>query len=115
VARVYSHRFFAQQSTSEVALYYEVPAGQLAVLRCIDWVAQISGSTVASAGLVEQSSAAFVDYQNFPPLGSIEAGTYKGTWRGRQVFYEGETMIVYLVTGGDTLGVFASGYLLDLP
>lgn len=84
---------------------YTVPDGKRAVLRDIDLIATGGGTTQISFRN-ETTGEALVIFTGLAELESI-------AWRGRQVFYAGEVMGYYIVSGGWFLT--GSGYLLSDP
>ena len=82
---------------------YTVPAGKVAVVRDVDlyYGGSISGASWFIRGNAGQSFAAGI----FP---ATQSGWQ--SWRGRQVLYGGEDLVVVVE---DTMDVTVSGYLLD--
>lgn len=106
MASVYSTRFCLHaESTSVYVPVYTVPAGYVAVLRCID---VYFGSVTGDQVIVDVSGAPFWS----TPISTV--GSSSVPYRGRQVMQEGEILNVnYVLASGGFAGVMASGYLLS--
>lgn len=103
---VYSTRFLAQHDINVATpAQYTVPVGKLAILRDIDsyhggLVGNILYATLASSPAVVFFQASWaINEQGWRP------------WRGRQVFYAGDTISLF---SNHNLDVYASGYLFDV-
>lgn len=106
---VYSLRIFATASLTAASgtVGPHVPAGFIYVLRDID-VVEISGSGTGVMQVQAQTLGVLWVFQR----GSTLASAY-GSWRGRQVYAEGEQ--VGFTVGSGTWSIAASGYQLTLP
>jgi len=94
---VYSERFLAQAAAGTWT--YEVPEGHRAIVTAVD-----------AANLGADAAQAQVKIGLYTLFYVPDLGTYKAvTWRGRQVVYQGELIVLYIDAGVHSL---VSGYLL---
>lgn len=101
---VYSTRFIgAQGATAPIS--YTVPNGYVAVVRDLD----AYSDTVASAEIFLRNAEGGAIY--FFTWGVAQQQSVE--WRGRQVYFAGETITVDISVGAlDAIDVAVSGYLL---
>jgi len=104
MATIYSTRFAIGAVTAAVANVYTVPAGFVAVVRCLSLVVNVTGAT-ANVRTTAGAGQIFAFTSTVP-------GQWAG-WDGRQVVNAGETITVTASTGS-TCDYFISGYLLSL-
>ena len=103
MAALYSERIWEGRNVTSLA--YTVPAGKRLVIRDIDcfFGGGIGGGAANFTGTLGQTFA----YFSFTGLSSSAF-----EWRGRQVFYAGETVAM---VSGQGIDVTVSGYLLTEP
>jgi hypothetical protein len=101
-ATVYSVCFIAESGLTGSAVY-TVPTGQVAVVRDLDSYVSSLGSTTLRLVDLQTGGTWFVDAQ-LSPTG------HWGSWRGRQVFTEGQQFEVNTDVAYD---VRLGGYLLS--
>jgi hypothetical protein len=100
---IYSTRFM--QAHAVTALSFTVPAGRVAIVRDADC---FYAGGVGQSGQLEGPAGGIFAY--FPYVATINGVAVE--WRGRQVFFEGET-VTFAATA--PLDIMVSGYLLTLP
>lgn len=101
---VYSTRFI-QVRGLDGAVTYTCPDGYVAVVRDLDAYHGATGAE-SSVYLIGAGGQTLWENDN-----SVVDASYS-SWRGRQVFYEGESI---QVSANDSTDVTVSGYLLSLP
>lgn len=106
---VYSQRFFAGAAASPVGpVGPVVPAGFVWVVRDVDAVVRSSGT--AQMELLGQVAGQILVLWSYPQS-PVPDNNF--TWRGRQVFAEGERVGINVLSGNWDVGI--SGYQLTLP
>jgi hypothetical protein len=109
LAAVYSTRFVSVAPAATNTLYYTVPPGKVAIVRCITfgWAEPARTNGVATVVLGAANSRIYVK--------SVVAATAgSDVWEGRIVLPAGEQLRAsYTGTSGQWLTI--SGYLLDAP
>lgn len=105
MAAVYSTRLLAQHDAELASpAEYTVPVAKLVVLRCIDLYSGVLTGNFALAELPGSPDVVFFQAS----WAAREIGWRP--WRGREVFYAGDTIRIF---GNQPIDVFASGYIFD--
>jgi hypothetical protein len=106
MAAVYSQRFIAVKGLSSTS-FNIVPDGYVVVVRDID---TYIGTPTGINGIYFQGHLGQTIWWSEATIGQSQYAS----WRGRQVFYAGETFAMYADVGAlDAYDVTVSGYLLS--